>query len=159
MTVKTLFPNAQGLIYLLCPFCNTGTSKPANLYPINKLVRIDCPCGKSYEITIESRTAFRKKTSLRGVFWKTASPDVIQSAAISDLTLDGCLLLASDKHALHQGDYIKLTFRLDDAKRTRIEREAVVRRIDKHYIGCQFVGKPAYDPDLGFYVQDFKVPK
>jgi hypothetical protein len=156
MTVKTLFPNAQGMVYVLCPFCNADTSKPANLFPINKLVRIDCLCGNSYEIIIESRKAFRKKTSLRGMFWKTTSPDVYQNVTVCDLTLDGCLILASDKHALQQDEYIKLSFRLDDAKRTRIEREAVVRRIKENYIGCQFVGKPAYDPDLGFYIKNLK---
>jgi hypothetical protein len=159
MTVKTLFPNAQGMIYLLCPFCNADTTKSANLFPTNKLVRIDCPCSKSYEIIIESRKAFRKKTSLRGIFWKTKSPDVYQNVTICDLTLDGCLVLASDKHDLHQGEYIKLSFRLDDPKRTRSERDAEVRRIDKNYIGCQFVGKPAYDPDLGFFIKNIDVSK
>jgi hypothetical protein len=159
MTAKTVFPDAQGMIYLLCPFCNASTLEPGKSFPIHKSIWINCPCGKSYELIVEHRTDFRKKTSLSGIYWKKTSPDVFQNGTVSDLTLNGCCLLAPDRHALHLGEHIQLVFRLDDPKRTKIEREAVVRRIKENTVGCQFIGTPAFDPELGFYVQDFRVPK
>jgi len=158
-TVKTIFPNEHGKIYLLCPCCNANTLKPAKLFPIHESIRINCPCGHSYEFIIENRKTFRKKTSLPSIFWKTDSPDAYHNGTICDLTLDGCLLLASDKHSLHQGEHIKMAFKLDNPERTKIVRKALIRRIKENYIGCQFLGTPAFDPELGFYVQDFKVPK
>ena len=159
MTAKAIFPDPQGNIYLLCPFCNANTIKSAKLFPVHKAVRIDCSCGKSYEIIIEHRIAFRKKTSLSCAYWKKDSFDVPKQGTIHDLTLDGCLLHLSDGHALLQGEHIQLLFQLDNPERSRIKREAVIRRINGNYIGCQFVNKPALDAVLGFYVQDFKVPK
>ncbi|MDP2735583.1 MAG: PilZ domain-containing protein [bacterium] len=159
MTAKAIFPDVQGNIYLLCPFCNANTLKSEKLFPVHKVVRIDCSCGKSYEIIIEHRIAFRKKTSLSCVYWKKDSFDAPKHGTISDLTLDGCLLLVSDEHDLLQDEPIQVLFQLDNPERSRIKREAVIRRINKNYIGCQFVNKPALDAVLGFYVQDFKVPK
>lgn len=159
MAAKTIVPNEQGMIYLLCPFCNANTLESAKLFPIHKPISINCSCGKSYELVIEYRKAFRKKTSLPTIYWKIVSQDVFQNGTIFDLTLDGCCLLVSDKHTLHQGDHIKLLFKLDNSKHTKIERKAVICRINENYMGCQFVGKAVFDPELGFYVQDFKVPK
>jgi hypothetical protein len=156
MAVKTIFPDDQGMIYLLCPFCSANTLESAKLFPSHKPISINCSCGKSYEVVIEYRKAFRKKTALPAIYWKIDSPDASQNGTIHDLTLDGCCLLVSDKHTFQQGDYIKLLFRLDNSK---IEREAVLCRIGEKYIGCQFIGKALFDPVLGFYVQDFRVPK
>lgn len=72
---------------------------------------------------------------------------------VVNLTLGGCGLLASNEPALNQGDWIKLVFKLDDAKRTEIKRNAVVRRVTGNYIGCQFTVATAYDPDIGFYLR------
>jgi hypothetical protein len=159
MAAKIIVPNEQGMIYLLCPFCNANTLESAKLFPIHKPISINCSCGKSYELVIEYRKAFRKKTSLPTIYWKIDPPDVFHNGTISDLTLEGCNLFVSDKHTLQQGNHIKLLFKLDNSNRTKIEKEAIIRRINENYMGCQFVGKAAFDPELGFYVQDFKVPK
>jgi hypothetical protein len=62
-------------------------------------------------------------------------------------------LLASNEHALKEGDWIKLAFKLDDANRIKIKRNAVVRRVIGNYIGCQFKATAVYDPDIGFYLR------
>jgi hypothetical protein len=59
-------------------------------------------------------------------------------------------------HSLHEGDVIKLNFRLDSPQKTRIKRTAVILRILGNKIGCRLI-TGAFDPELGFYVQDFKV--
>ncbi|MFH1148345.1 MAG: PilZ domain-containing protein [Pseudomonadota bacterium] len=159
MAAKTIVPNQQGLIYLLCPFCNANALESAKSFPIHKPISINCSCGKSYEVVIEYRKAFRKKTSLPAIYWKLDPKDVFHNGTIHDLTLEGCNLLVSENNALHQGDRIKLLFKLDNSKRTKVEREAVIRRISENNMGCEFVGNAVLDPELGFYVQDFKVPK
>lgn len=72
---------------------------------------------------------------------------------VVNLTFSGCGLLAYKEPSLKEGDWIKLAFKLDDAKRTQIKRNAVVRRVIGNYIGCQFKATAAYDPDIGFYLR------
>jgi len=159
MAVKTVIPNEKGKIYLLCPFCENNCFESADKYPFHKIINRKCSCGNSWEFIIEQRKAFRKRTSLSAIWWKMVTPITYQSSTISDLTLDGGCMVASENHNLQIGEHIRLLFKLDNEKRTKIEREAVVRWINKNEIGCKFVGKYVYDPELGFYVQDFKIPK
>jgi hypothetical protein len=159
MDVKTIIPDSKGMIYLLCPFCSVNSLESVTSYPVHEVIRKDCSCGKSWKFIIEHRKAYRKRTALTAVYWDKSAPNISRNGTILDLTLDGCRLLVSDGHSLQKGNHINLYFKLDNAARTKIEREAQVRRVDKNSIGCKFIGKAVYEPELGFYVQDFMIPK
>ncbi|OHE19185.1 MAG: hypothetical protein A2X95_05000 [Syntrophobacterales bacterium GWF2_56_9] len=154
MSEKIVFADDKGMVYLLCPFCGEGSKRPLEQFPyIHKPVTISCSCGNTYDVQIDARKTFRKKTSLEGLYAKLVSPGDFERMTVVNLTLGGCGLLASNEPALNQGDWIKLVFKLDDAKRTEIKRNAVVRRVTGNYIGCQFTVATAYDPDIGFYLR------
>ena len=154
MSVKIIFADDKGMVYLLCPFCGEGSKKPLEQFPsIHKPVTISCSCGNTYDVQIDARKTFRKKTSLEGLYAKLVSTGDFERMTVVNLTLGGCGLLVSNEPALNQGDWINLVFRLDDAKRTEIKRNAVVRRVIGNYIGCQFKAVAAYDPDIGFYLR------
>jgi len=157
MTVRTVFADGKGLIYVLCPFCGDNSMKPAKLFPVHQPVSIACSCGNTYEFQIEVRKDFRKKTALRGFYVKQDSDGNFETMTVTDLSLDGCSLLVSDKHKLRVGESINVVFKLDNAKRTEIKRHATVLRVVGNIIGCQLT-RDVYDPELGFYVKDFKVP-
>jgi len=159
VTVRIVVADERGMIYLLCPFCGDNNIKPVKLFPIHQPVSVACSCGKTYEFQIETRKDFRKKTALKGFYVKQDSAGDFEKMTVIDLTLDGCCLLASDKHTLHLGDSINVVFKLDNANHTEIKRYATVRRVMGNKIGCQFVAKKVYDPELGFYVKDFKMPQ
>ena len=159
MTIKTIIPDRKGMIYLLCPFCNANSSESGSNYPVHEVVSKHCSCGNSWGFIIEHRKAYRKKTSLPATYWKATFPTVYHTGTISDLTLDGGCLLTSTNHNLNRGEHIKLIFRLDNDEHTKIERLGVVCWTSETSVGCKFVGKPVLEPELGFYVQDFKVPK
>lgn len=159
MTIRTVFADERGMICLPCPFCGDKNMKPVNLFPIHQPVSLVCSCGRTYEFQIETRKEFRKKTPpLKGYYVKQDSAGDFEPMKVIDLSLHGCCLLASDKHTLHLGDSIKVVFKLDNAKRTEIKRYAMVRRIMGNKIGCR-LATDAYDPELGFYVEDFMVHK
>jgi hypothetical protein len=159
MPAKKVFANAKGMIFLLCPFCGENSEKPAKQFPIHQQISISCSCGKTYEFEIETRNEFRKQTTLGAIYWKLDSPDKFQKATIADLSLNGFCLRTSGEHVLQSNDLIKVNFKLDDNRRTRIDREAIVCWIAGNNIGCQFTATPPYDPKVGFYVLEFTKTK
>jgi len=154
VSVKIIFVDDKGMVYLLCPFCGDGSKRPLEKFPyIHKPVTISCSCGNTYDVQIDARKTFRKETSLEGLYANLVSAGDFERMTVVNLTFSGCGLLASKEPALNQGDWIKMVFKLDDAKRTEIKRNAVVRRVIGNYIGCQFKATAAYDPDIGFYLR------
>ena len=45
-----------------------------------------------------------------------------------------------------------MTFTLDDAKRSELNRKVEIKHITQDSIGAAFVNPPEYDKDLGFYL-------
>lgn len=154
MSVKTISPDAEGMVYLLCPSCRKTSKMPVGQFPhIHKPLSISCSCGNSYDVQIEVRKAYRKETCLEAFYSKLNSPGDFEEATIVDLTLGGCRLRASKKPTLNQGEWITLVFRLDNPERTEIRKDAVICRVKEDDIGCNFAVRTVYDPDLGFYLR------
>jgi hypothetical protein len=101
----------------------------------------------------EKRKLLRKKINLGGYYWKHLSHGVLEKmekVIVIDLSNGGCRICASDDHDLHVNDSITLTFRFDNAERTKIQKEAVVYRVNGNYIGCRFSFE--YDKDIWSYL-------
>ena len=157
MGIKKVFADNKGMIYVLCPSCRQSSMKEAKLFPLHQPVSITCSCGNTQELQIEIRKDFRKETRLDGFYIKKDSPDDFENMTVTDLSLDGCSLRVDDQHTLKPGDRIKVVFRLDNAKRTKIARDATVLRVLGNTIGCK-LSRDVFDPELGYYVKDFRVP-
>ncbi len=77
-----------------------------------------------------------------------------EQTTIADISLGAAIFLPPTRHSLKIGDRVKLAFDLDDANRTKITREAIVRNFDERSIRCKFVvTATGLDPDLGFYLR------
>ena len=108
----------------------------------------------------ERRRYLRMKTNLEGSYWRQSfhgASGKEEKALVMDLSTGGCRLSVSDDHNLQINDVIKLSFNLDDTKGTKIEKEAVVCRVDGHYIGLRFLAE--YDKNIWFYVHGSKQAK
>ena len=158
MSVKNISVDEKGMVYLNCPFCGDSSRRRAESFPNSNQpngVSVIClSCGKTYEIQIDVRKAFRKKTFFDGFYSKAGSPSGFEKMTVVDLSLGGCSFLASSRHSLNPDDRIKLVFNLDDAQHTKIEKEVVVRIVKDRQIGCEFIATASgYDPDIGFYLR------
>ena len=158
MALKALSVDRHGMISLHCPFCGDNSVKPAESFPNSNQpngISITCAsCGKAYEIQIDLRKHFRKKTLFDGFYSKLGSPGGFEKMTVVDLSLGGCGFLASSRHSLKPDDQIKLIFNLDNAQHTKLEKNAVVRIVKERRIGCEFAAVASgYDPDLGFYLR------
>jgi len=108
----------------------------------------------------ERRKLLRREINLEGHYWKHSSHDVlgkIERAVVINLSAGGCRLSVSGDHDLHLNDSIALAFRLDNAERTKIQKEAVVSSVDGRDISCKFSSE--FNKDIWLYIQGDKQPK
>ena len=158
MSVKTISVNEKGMVFLNCPFCENSSRRRAESFPNSNQpngISITCSsCGKTYEIQLDFRKAFRKITFFDGFYSKLGSPGGFEKMTVVDLSLGGCSFLDSGRHSLNPDDRIKLVFNLDNAQHTKIEKDVVVRIVKGRQIGCEFIATASgYDPDIGFYLR------
>lgn len=161
---RVIFVTEQGgVVNLVCPYCKSSSTKPVYEFPERHAINISCSCGNSYELYIESRMAFRKKTLLKGtylMYFSTVAFDDFKKMTVTDLSIGGCRLLVAEVHKLNVNNRIKLFFNLDNAKHTRIEMEAIVCSINGNYIGCKFSPKVyGLEVELLDYLNEQKVPQ
>jgi len=106
-------------------------------------------------VQAESRQFYRKDTYLEGLYKRSAPPATSGKIVVTNLSMHGCRFDAPLSHNLQPGDRVGLAFSLDNARGTLIRKEAFVRQISGHSIGCEFIVLPdTFDPDLGFYLRN-----
>jgi hypothetical protein len=75
---------------------------------------------------------------------------------VTDLSITGIGFSSFTNHDLTEGDELKVKFTLDDGRRSKIEKKAVVRWVTESSIGCEFMASVgydvAYDTALNFYL-------
>jgi hypothetical protein len=143
-----------------------------------------CKYGHSVKAILEKRDKLRKKTNLSGSYTNLTSGkeghkgvmtvlDISRSGVktkISRLrlkvkdhdisggagksTFDYKIQASSDD--LDVDDIILVEFHLNNAKRSRIHRKAVIRWENLPYIGAEFTSIPILDADLGYYMMSNK---
>lgn len=100
---------------------------------------------------MERRQYYRKKVQLAGQF---VNPQTGENGdfLMENLSLNGIGFTTLLGHSLSKNDMIKVTFRLDDSRRSEINRAVRVKYLNGRYIGCQYIDQKSYDGDLGFYL-------
>jgi hypothetical protein len=155
MPVKIIFADTKGMVHLNCPSCGDVSVKPVDqFFDVPQPLQISCACGNAYEVQIEFRKSFRKKTNLEGFYSRVAPPGSVEKMTITDISMGGCRIYTENRHLLRKDDRVKLVFNLDDANRTKITKEAIICRFDERSAACKFlITGCGYDPDIGFYLR------
>jgi hypothetical protein len=155
MSIGRFYLNNKGDLVFVCPFCGEHHEETLKEFENrNDKTNVDCTCGNTYQVQVELRKHYRKKTNLRGRFKKLAPPEISGAMLVTDLSFTGCAIETAMPHRLAVGDKIGLTFTLDDEKRRTIKKEAIVQSLDGRHVGCRFVILPStFDPDLGYYLR------
>jgi hypothetical protein len=113
--------------------------------------RYRCKCGHTFVCRIEQREHYRKELSLKGKYINQRTGDE-DYTLIKDISLGGLSIMpfnGSDK--IREGDILKVSFDLEDGKGTVIDRLVRVKSVLEKKVGCEFLEKPLYDQELGFY--------
>ncbi|MEN6374450.1 MAG: PilZ domain-containing protein [Smithella sp.] len=152
--IKKIYVDANGLVTLICPNCDLVQKEQAQVYMGTKgPVKIQCKCGNIYDVEIEFRGLFRKEIGLDGIYLTVSNPKNWGKMIVKNLSIQGCKFETLTANLLNPDEEINIEFYLNNAKNSLIKKSAVVRYVNKKYIGCEFKKLPgAFDPDLGFYL-------
>jgi transcription elongation factor Elf1 len=150
--VKMIFLTDERGGKIICSEC--GFSQPIDPKEVPLLRRpfnFHCKCGSVKAYCVNTRKKYRKPTKLRGKYVNRKTSRKY-NMMVEDISLSGIAILVDKDHDIRQGDILDLAFRLNDAAGTEMRNSAIVKRIDRQKIGCEFIIDQAYNKKLGFYL-------
>jgi len=138
-----------------CPSCSASRILAAEPYRHRKhALKVRCRCGCVFILRLDFRRHYRKTTSLPGTYAITTpgrpGGGVIH---IRNISRGGIGFTVSGVHNMEEGLTVDLDFTLNDKKRTRLRKTAVIRSVNGNYIGCQFPENDSFEKALGFYLR------
>ena len=149
------FVRSNNTATIICPACNAAKKISAEPYRSkNKGIKVRCRCGEVFTLRLDFRSHYRKLTDLPGTYAITTQGKTGGGVIhIRNISREGIGFTVTGMHHLEPGLELTLKFRLDDKQKTKLEKKAIVRLVEKNYIGCQFVKTAVEEKALGFYLQ------
>ncbi len=160
MMVQRVFPTHDNMVTFTCPKCEKpriiNIAEHKNLER-KKNIRVRCTCGHKYQAVIERRKQFRKETNFPGIYKHVDHGREVGKGniVVTDLSRTGLKIKLYENPNLVTGDILILEFRLDDIKRTFIEKKVVIKKIFNLEFGVEFTSTHLSNPSdkaLGFYM-------
>lgn len=154
---QKVFISSNKTATFVCPECgNVTTTDVARYASIDQKVTVKCRCncGHNFKVILEKRHQFRKSTDLPGVyFYRMENGEIGKgSMRVLDVSGNGLKLKLNVARNFAIDEIIKVEFHLDDKHRTRIEKEVLVRNVNKNMVGTAFPHAEMDDANLGFYL-------
>ena len=159
MTQKVYITH-NNLVTFSCPKCKqprvVDLADHPELEQTDK-ANVKCPCGHKYSVSIERRKQYRVATNFAGEFRQIVDNREIDRGLMTviDMSRTGLKIRLNVKRDLKVGDRLSLEFRLDDAQRTLIQKEVVIKKIFGLELGVEFTSIHPSNPSdraLGFYM-------
>jgi predicted RNA-binding Zn-ribbon protein involved in translation (DUF1610 family) len=152
--LEKIYVSDDGRATITCPNCGLTRQARVDQYRGRKhTIKINCSCGNSFPVHLEFRRVYRKQTDLKGTYRILSSGGGGGQVAIRDLSRNGIGFTVSGIHSIKIGQRALIDFTLDNRKRSRLQKEVIIRSIDSNLIGCEFNNQQAFEKDLGFYLQ------
>ena len=143
-----------------CPKCHA--SKKADVSKYKKIttavtLKVKCPCGKEYSVTLERRKYYRKETKFPGkvIFNSLFGDDQNGPMTVLDISKGGLKIKMLSRPIFQKDDIIEVEFNLDNKNATLIKKQVYVRNIKDTFVNvefCSFDPNDAGDKALGFYL-------
>ena len=155
---EKIFITSENTVVFRCPHCQrTKTVDVASLGDLAQPLRfrLKCPCGQVTTSVVDKRRRFRKETRFPGsyVHYVDGQPRGKGSLTVKDLSVNGMKLMIASGETFNRGDVLKVSFRLDDAQRSPVEKKVVIRSISPPFFGTEFAPTETLDKALGFYLR------
>lgn len=153
---KRVFINDRDEATFICPVCNKGVIKNlSNFTDSQTAVRLKCrcSCGNVYRVLVERRHHFRKPVDLMGrfIFEGNRQAPFKGLLRIRNISQSGVQFTVNDEPKFKVGDRITIEFTLNDAERSQILVDGVVKRIKDNIVGFAFNSTEHYG-QLGKYL-------
>ena len=149
----TIYTDDTNQVSIICPKCgheqNIDTTK---FKDTQKKLKGKCKCGEPYQYTIEFRKRYRKDVRLSGEY---IIPGIEEKGEIiiRELSMSGIQFECLNPHHISKDDTVKVKFKLDNPKRSEIQKPVKVIWVRDRTIGAHYIEKMFYETDLGFYLQ------
>jgi PilZ domain len=145
-----LTPEGRGLIS--CPCCGFGkTVDFKNAIPVNRNVRIRCKCGEIFGGFLEIRQHYRKKVKFSGRYTNLTS---LKSGklTVENISRMGIGFRVMGFEYFEEEDLVKVTFELDNCKKSRILANGSIKYIQGNFVGCRIHQIREGEKEFGFYL-------
>lgn len=143
--IQKVFISRSGKANITCPVCEKVKQVDVSKFVhMDKAVtlKVNCPCGHSFSVSLERRLHFRKSVSLRG---HTLFNDIKYTLRILDISRMGLKIKTDKPMGVQRGEKLIIDFTLDDATRSQVEKEVIVRKAYGTDLGVEFVTNEHYD--------------
>lgn len=158
--MQRVFIASDNTATFVCPRCKKmRTVNIADHAGLDKAVKINvrCACGHQYPVMIERRRQFRREVAFPGTYTRLVNgrPMGSGSMVVKDVSRTGLKIRIPDVQHLNAGDTLEVRFHLDDPKKSPIQKQVVIRKIEGVDLGVQFLAPEAGNPSdkaIGFYL-------
>ncbi|MGM0427006.1 MAG: PilZ domain-containing protein [Thermodesulfobacteriota bacterium] len=143
----------NGTANIVCEKCGfTQLADPKDDPVLRRPFWFRCKCGNVFPCRIEQRQYYRKRVQLQGTYINHRTR-LKNSMLINNLSFSGIgFTVLKGQDTIKQGDIMDVSFTLDDGRATEINRSIQVKTVRDRQIGCEFLEKPFYDKELGYYL-------
>ena len=154
---QTVYISKNNTATFRCPQCGHAKTADVSQYAESDQkisVNCTCGCGHHFRCRLEKRKQYRKGADLPGKFTLlgTNGPEDTGLAKVVDLSTTGLKLKLTVPRTFPVGAKLLVEFRLDDRKRTPMEKRVIVRNVSGLFVGASFHPNEPDDPALGFYL-------
>ena len=139
---------------ITCPTCGRTGSKVVDKYRHKKhLHKIRCRrCGNIFTVALDFRRHYRKPVDLMGYYVMLPPESEGGVTHIKNISQSGVGFTVSGIHSIKKNQNLKIHLQLDDKKRTKLQKQVEVKRVDSNFIGCEFLNPAGMDKSLGFFL-------
>ena len=154
---QTVFISSNNTATFRCPQCGKAKTSDVSRYAVTDqkiTVNCTCTCGHRFRCRLEKRKQYRKGIDLPGKFTLLGEDGPADTGLVKvvDISTTGLKLKMTVPRAFPVGAKLLVEFRLDDRKRTPMEKRVIVRNVSGPFVGAAFHPNELDDPALGFYL-------
>ena len=154
---QIVFISSSNTATFRCPQCGKAKTADVSRYATTEkkiMVNCTCACGHQFRCRLEKRKQYRKGSDLSGRFTLLGErgPEDSGLVKVVDISTTGLKLKMTVPRVFPLGAILLIEFRLDDRKRTPMEKRVIVRNFSGLFVGASFHPNEPDDPALGFYL-------
>lgn len=158
MQITKTFISHNNTAAITCPKCGKSRSINVEKYRYKRhTIKVRCSCRYQFAVLLDFRKHFRKETNLEGTYTMVgpaAGSGILNILNISRLGIGFSVGFAvNGSHRMVPGQKVKVTFQLDNKKKSTINKSIIIRSVNDNYVGGEFDLNEAFEKDLGFYLR------
>lgn len=126
------FVNRREVLTVRCRYCGKESTVPVDSLKDRKhLLKVTCSCAESFDIELEFRKDFRRKTDISGTVRPLTTPrQRARQCTIADHSTGGLLLHLADAVPVRKDDKLIVCYQPDIDSSVEVERVITVRHLD-----------------------------